>query len=368
MQYASIQYSILYNKFIDSEKDFYPYYGYPLENNWTSTSAITGWTSGFFPGIYWNIFEYNSTRETLKHAIDVTKPTSLFANSTSPYNAGFILMSGFGNAYRLLKLKEYLNIIIIGAYSLSKQYSSIVRCLRSVDSQQGYLVYIDNMMNLELLFEVSNQTKDQYLYNIAWQHANRTMYEQFRDNNSTYHVIEYNQINGNVIKKYTVQGYADWSTWSRGQSWAIHGFIIAYRYTQYKPFLDKAIGATNYVLSNLLKINDSIPYWDYDAPYNSTLLYQPKDTSAAAIFASALIELSQYVSISQLKNHYLNISKLIINQLSSSKYMIYGNKKYQLNALLTNGTIGPYPKNPYDVSLSFGDYYLTQAIIRLIKL
>ncbi|UJR19195.1 hypothetical protein I4U23_022325 [Adineta vaga] len=74
---------------------------------------------------------------TLQHAINVTTPTAAFANST--------------------------NIVITGAHSLATQYSSIVRCLRSVDSQQGYLVYIDNMMNLELLFEVSNRTKDQYL-------------------------------------------------------------------------------------------------------------------------------------------------------------------------------------------------------------
>ncbi|CAF1343330.1 unnamed protein product [Adineta steineri] len=364
MQYASVQYSILYNEFIDLQKEFYPYYGYPLEEQWTSTTAITGWTSGFFPGVYWNIVQYNATRQALQRAIDVTLPTAAFANSTSPYNAGFIIMSGFGNAYRLLKIKEYLDIVIIGAHSLATQYSSIVRCLRSVDSQQGYLVYIDNMMNLELLFEVSNQTKDQYLYDIAWQHANRTMYEHFRDDNSTYHVIEYDETDGNVIRKYTVQGYADWSTWSRGQSWAIFGFTIAYRYTKYQPFLDKAIGATNYVLSHLLNPNDLIPFWDYDALNNSKLSYQPKDTSAAAIFASALIELSQYVSIPDLKNHYLSNAESIINQLSTPKYLIYGDKQYKLSALLANGTIGPYPKNPYDVSLSFGDYYLTQAIIR----
>ncbi|CAF4094203.1 unnamed protein product, partial [Adineta steineri] len=97
--------------------------------------------------------------------------------------------------------KEYLDIVIIGEHSLATQYSSIVRCLRSVDSQQGYLVYIDNMINLELLFEVSNQTKDQYLYDIAWQYANRTMYEHFRDDNSTYHAIEYNETDENILFK-----------------------------------------------------------------------------------------------------------------------------------------------------------------------
>lgn len=163
-------------------------------------------------------------------------------------------------------------------------------------------------------------------------------------------------------------GYADWSTWARGQSWAVHGFTIAYRYTKYQPFLDKAIGAANYVLSHLPSNTDLITYWDFDAPHNSTIAYQPRDTSAAAIFASGLLELSQYVSVPDIKDRFLSSAKTIIDQLSSPNYLIYGNKEYRLAAVLANGTMGPYPKNNYDVALVYGDYYLTQAIIRLTKL
>ena len=163
-------------------------------------------------------------------------------------------------------------------------------------------------------------------------------------------------------------GYADWSTWSRGQSWAIHGYTIAYRYTKYQPFLDKAIGAANYVLTHLPSTTDLITYWDYDAPYNSTVPYQPRDTSAAAIFASALVELSQYAPTPDLKDRFLTNAKAIVDQLSSPKYMIYGNEEYKLRALLANGTRGPYPQSPYDAALIFSDYYLTQAIVRLGKL
>ena len=163
-------------------------------------------------------------------------------------------------------------------------------------------------------------------------------------------------------------GYADWSTWARGQAWAVHGYTVTYRYTKHQPFLDKAIGATNYVLTHLPSATDLVPFWDYDAPHNSTIPYQPRDTSAAAVFASALVELSQYAPTSDLKDRYLTTAKSIVEQLSSAKYMIYGNKDYKLAALLANGTMGPYPQNPYDVALSYGDYYLTQAIVRLAKL
>jgi hypothetical protein len=206
MRYASVQYSILYQEFLDSSKTFYPQYGYPLTRDWSSTGPLNGWTQGFFPGIYWNLVEYNATRESLKRAIDVTAPTAPYANFTNTLNVGFVIMSSFGNGYRLFKIDGYSDIIVTGAHSLATRYSPIVRCTRSVDTKEGFIVIIDNMMNLDILFEAANQTNNQTLYNIGWQHANRTMYEHFREDNSTYHIIEYNETDGSVIRKYTGQG------------------------------------------------------------------------------------------------------------------------------------------------------------------
>ena len=206
MRYASVQYSILYQQFLDSGDKFYPSFGHPLEENWESTGPTNGWTQGFFPGVLWNLVEYNITRDNLKHATDVTLPTAAFAKDTGTHDVGFVIMSGFGNGYRLLKNKDYLDVIVTAAHSLATRYSPIVHCTRSWDSSSGFLVIIDNMMNLELLFEAANQTNNQTLYNIGWQHANRTMYEHFRENNSTYHVVEYNGTDGSVVRKYSAQG------------------------------------------------------------------------------------------------------------------------------------------------------------------
>lgn len=206
MRYASVQYTILYYEFVDSSSTFYPSYGDPRSTDWQSTTPTGGWTSGFFPGVFWNIIQYNASRETLESAIQVTGPTASFANRTDTHDVGFVIMSGFGNAYRILKQPEYLKVMVTGAHSLATRYSPIVHCTRSWNSPSGFLVIIDNMMNLELLFEVAKQTKNQTLYDMAWQHANRTMYEHFRDDNSTYHVVEYNETDGSVIRKYTAQG------------------------------------------------------------------------------------------------------------------------------------------------------------------
>jgi hypothetical protein len=206
IRYASVQYSILYQEFLDSGGKFYPDFGYPLEREWNATGPTDGWTQGFFPGVLWNIVAYNATREALERAIDVTAPTAPFAKDTGGHDVGFVIMSGFGNGYRLLKRPDYLEVVVTGAHSLATRYSPIVRCTRSWNSAEGFLVIIDNMMNLEILFEAANQTNNQTLYNIGWQHANRTMYEHFREDNSTYHVVEYNETDGSVIRKYTAQG------------------------------------------------------------------------------------------------------------------------------------------------------------------
>jgi hypothetical protein len=206
MKYAEIQYSIIYDQFLNASGQYYPYYGYPLDEQWTVTTATTGWTPGFTPGVFWNIMEYQRTIENLRVARAVTEPTAPFANRTDLDDVSFTIMCGFGNGYRLMKYPSYLEMIFIGARSLSTRYSPIVRCTRSWDSKVGFLVNIDNMMDLEILFEASKQSNNQTWHNIAWQHANRTMYENFRSDNSTYHMIEYNETDGSVVRKYTVQG------------------------------------------------------------------------------------------------------------------------------------------------------------------
>ena len=205
--YANVQYTLLYDQYRDLSFRTYPCLGYPLQSYWAvSPPPLIGFTNGFFPGVFWNLLEINATENILKMATDLTLPLASFANLTDTHDVGFVIMSSFGHRYRLVKNPDYLPVIITAARSLSARYSPIVRCTRSWNSPQGFLVIIDNMMNLELLFEAANLTNNQALYDMAWQHTNRTMYEHFRPDNSTYHVVEYNETDGNVIRKYTAQG------------------------------------------------------------------------------------------------------------------------------------------------------------------
>jgi hypothetical protein len=206
MGYAKVQYTLLYYQYLDQSFQTYPFMGYPTKSDWMIQDRLNSFTNGFFSGIFLNILEINATENLLKMATDTMLPLAPVANETNTHDVGFVIMSSFGHAYRLFKNPDYLQVIITAANSLATRYSPIVRSTRSWDSKEGFLVIIDNMMNLELLFEASNLTNNQTYYNMAWQHANRTMYEHFRPDNGTYHVIEYNETDGSIIRKYTAQG------------------------------------------------------------------------------------------------------------------------------------------------------------------
>ena len=157
-------------------------------------------------------------------------------------------------------------------------------------------------MNLELLFEATKISGDSTFYNVAVNHANTTMKEHFRPDGSCYHVIDYNPETGEVLHRMTGQGYADESSWARGQAWAIYGYTMCYRETGDKRYLDQAVKTFDFMRNHKNMPADKIPYWDMDAP---DVPNEPRDASSAAIIASALYELSGYPALPILnRNHF----------------------------------------------------------------
>ena len=216
------------------------------------------------------------------------------------------------------------------------------------------------MMNLELLFWAFNESNDSTFYHIAVNHAYTTMKNHFREDYSTYHVVDYDTITGEVIKKNTHQGYADESAWSRGQAWALYGYTLCYRETKIEDFLNQALMTANYIFSHKNLPDDLIPYWDYDAP---EIPDEPRDVSAASCTASALYELSMY------DRTYSNKLKKLADTILEN---ISNNYKAQLNQdrgfLLLHST-GSKPSNSeVDAPLSYADYYFLEALLRKHKL
>ncbi|TNJ42523.1 glycoside hydrolase family 88 protein [Tamlana fucoidanivorans] len=323
------------------------------------------WTEGFFPGSCWYLFEFSGD-ETWKHAATHFQAKfELHKKLTTNHDLGFIFNCSYGNGYRITKNEQFKQVMITAAESLITRFNPKVGCIKSWDVDKGWQsqrdwkfpVIIDNMMNLELLFEASKLTGNDTYEKIAVSHANTTLKNHFREDNSSYHVIDYDPETGAVRSKQTAQGYANTSAWARGQAWGLYGYIVCYRYTKDLRYLDQAKNIASFILDYKGTPKDGIPYWDYNAP---NIPNEPRDVSAAAITASALLELDTYSTDS----YKVAIDK-IMNALASDTYTA---KLGENHNFILKHSVGSIPhNNEIDVPLNYADYYYLEALMRYKK-
>jgi len=317
------------------------------------------WCSGFFPGTLWLAGNLTNDKELLRSAAEFTGPLEVEKFNGKTHDMGFKMMSSFGQGYRQTRDSAYRNILIQSAKTLTKRFNEKVGALRSWDHSTDkwqFPVIIDNMMNLELLFWASRQTGDPQYYNIAVRHAETTLANHFRADYSSYHVVDYDTITGQVIKKNTHQGYSDASAWARGQAWGLYGFTMCYRETGIVSFLYRAEKIANFILHHPNLPDDKIPYWDFDAPQSPL---PPRDVSAATIIASALYELAPNVPAQ--KAYYLQSAETILESLQKDYLSKPGTNK----GFLLGHSTGSFPQNSeVDVPINYADYYYLEALLR----
>ena len=329
------------------------------------TSDYTWWCCGFFPGELWYLYENTPTEELKEYAEKFTATVEPVKNITFTHDVGFMINCSYGNGYRLTGNEKYKEVMLTAANSLYTRYKTHLGVMRSWDFNQEewqYPVIIDNMMNLEFFMWTAKQTNDSRFSDAAISHAKRTMENHYRDDYSCYHVVSYDTITGAPHKKQTNQGYADESSWVRGQAWGLYGFTVMYRESGRKDFLNQAVHIAEYLTSHPRMPKDKVPYWDFDAP---EIPNEPRDASAAAIMASALIELGQIVGGEQ-GNKYIAYAEDQVRSLSSDEYTAKLGENG--NFVLMHST-GKKPANSeVDVPLSYADYYYVEALMRLKKL
>lgn len=333
---------------------------------WTDEINYIDWTEGFFPGTCWYMFEYTKDNRWESAAGLLQALCEKDKYLTSAHDLGFMFNSSYGNGFRLTGNADYKEVLLTAAHSLSQRFNPVVGCIQSWDvnndswqSYKGwqYPVIIDNMMNLELLFKATALTGDSSYYHIAISHADKTLENHFRPDNSSYHVVDYDSITGNIHVKQTAQGYADESSWARGQAWGLYGYTMCYRYTREERYLQQAIKIADYITHFPLMPEDRIPYWDYNV---SELEQQPRDASAAAITASALLELCTLVP------SYKEYAVSILRSLSSPAYCAPVGKN---NFFVLMHSTGSVPHNAeIDAPLNYADYYYVEALLRLKEL
>lgn len=333
------------------------------EDGTLRTNTSDWWTSGFFPGTLWLVYEYTKDKAVLGAAIERTDSIEKEKFNEGDHDIGFKMMCSFGNRLRITKDSASVPVIVTAAKSLSKRFHPTVGAIRSwgnINDTANFLVIIDNMMNLELLFAATRLTGDSSYYKIAVSHADKTMANHYRDDGSSYHVIEYSPATGSVTKKRTHQGYSDESAWARGQAWGLYGFTMCYRETKDIKYLQHANKIAQYLLNHPNLPADKIPYWDFNAPNIPNAL---RDASAGSIIASALVELSKYPD-KKVADSYFSTAEQMIKNLSKKPYRTTLGESY--NFLLKH-SVGHLPaKSEVDVPLSYADYYYLEAMKRYL--
>lgn len=344
-------------------------------------AGIEEWTGGFWPGALWFMYEYTQKPEWKQAAIKWTETLESNQFNTNHHDIGFMMYNSYGNGYRLTGNEKYKAILIQSAKSLCTRYNEKVGAIKSWNDKPSldgkdilhYPVIIDNMMNLELLFFASKITGDTMYKHIAIKHAEKTMENHVRSDFSSYHVVDYDTITGKAIHKETNQGFAHNSTWTRGQAWGVYGFTMTYRETKDKRFLNTAMKMADFFIHHKNLPSDKIPNWDFnvnEAGYASPataqsnqLNYIPRDASAAAILASALLELSNYAGTKGAL--YKNTAVEILTSLSSPSY--FAKPGTNNHFLLMHCTGNANRVSEVDKPIMYGDYYFLEALLRAKK-
>ena len=327
--------------------------------------APEDWTAGFFPGVLWSLYEYSGEPEWKVRAEQACKLLDGQQYNAADHDIGFKMQCSLGRGYALTGDSSYLQPLYRAAKTLSSRFSPRVGLIQSWEPDSArdwkFPVIIDNMMNLELLMEAYKQCGDTTLRDIAKAHADKTLRCHYRADMSCPHVVEYDPNTGETRRFDWNNGSDDTSnsTWSRGQSWGLYGFTMMYRETGDTAYLRHAERIADFLISHPAMPEDLVPYWDYNGASRS----KTRDASAAAIMASALMELSAY---SPAGARYFEFGERQLRSLASDRYLA---KPGTNSSFILKHATGNYlRKSELDGALSYADYYFLEGLLRYVKL
>ena len=342
--------------------------GYPRSTNADGslrTSDEGWWCSGFYPGSLWYIYEYTGDETFRGLAWKHTRSLEGLIDMHTDHDIGFQINCSYGNALRLTgDSTAIVPTYVAAARKLAARLNPATGVTRSWDwlrHDWRYPVIIDNMMNLELLTVAARISGETELADAADTHAETTLKNHFRPDWSSWHLIDYDPVTGEVRSKETVQGYVHESAWARGQAWALYGYTMMHRETGKQKYLDAAENIAEMIMSYLPE--DGIPYWDFNAPDIPEAL---RDASAGTIMASAFIELSTLTDDSGKSERYLETARRQLMTFGTDEYLA---KPGENGGFLLKHCVGNMPENSeIDVPLSYADYYFLEALVRYSKL
>jgi len=329
--------------------------------------GVGDWTAGFFPGSLWYLYEATGDAKWRLAAADYTARTAPAKFDKSQHDLGFMLGAGYGNGYRLTGDPAYRDALLAGATTLVTRFNPKVGSIQSWDlwknSTWAFPVIVDNLMNLELLTWAARAAVEPRYREIAVTHADTTLRNHFRPDGSSYHLVDYDPQTAKIRGRVTVQGNADASSWARGQAWALYGYTMMYRETKKEDYLRQAHKIAAFFMQHPRLPADKVPYWDFDDP---AIPNAPRDSSAAAVVASSLLELAGFANPEQART-YRAFAEAQLRSLASPAYLASGGEDGDSNGgfLLKHATGHKPAGKEIDVPLNYADYYFLEALLRL---
>ncbi|GAA4805155.1 glycoside hydrolase family 88 protein [Olivibacter ginsenosidimutans] len=355
-KHAASQYKLMME---DLPKDKLPK-TFVKKSNYLETSKPDWWTSGFYPGTLWYLYEETKDSVLLKEARRAMKLLEKQQSNKQSADLGAIIYNSFGTAMKIDPQLTYQKTLLASAKTLMKRYSSKVKAIRSWDTRQNdkeFVVVIDHLMNLELLFWASHATGDSSYYKVAINEAETIWKNHIRPDYSSCQIVTFDTKTGKLKNKRNGQGYSDESTWSRGEAWALYGFTVLYRETQHPEYLKRAEHIADFIVNHPNLPKDKIPYWDFNAPDIPNTYH---DASAGAIMAAALLELSGYSQHNA--KSYFKTGETMLETLASPAYTALLGAEGGFVLMHGAGYIPVMAE--VDVPLPYADFYYIQALKR----
>lgn len=321
------------------------------------------WTEGFWTGILWLLYEdtnekkYLSALETLLRTFQERLDQNIGLNT---HDIGFLYSLSTLAGYKITGNEKALELSVRAADRLMERYSEKAQIIQAwgnlEDPKEKGRMIIDCLMNLSLLYNISEITGEKKYKEAAEHHAKQAQKYLVREDYSTYHTYYMNVDTGEPIKGVTAQGYSDNSAWARGQAWGVYGFALSYAHTGDKTFLETASRIADYYLERLPE--DFVPYWD--------LYFQEgdeyRDSSSAGILACGLLELSKHLPVlDPRKKEYEETAVQIVKSLFEN----YTTEKDLSNGIIKHGVYAIPFHVGVDECCIWGDYFYVEALMRL---
>ncbi len=345
---------------IDRTPDFFPIY--TVDGKWQHAGELwTDWTGGFLAGMMWQFHRRTGSPIWRERAEHYSKLLEHRQHDREVHDLGFIFLNTYLPWYELTNRRELHDVLIQAGRTLALRFQTKGQYLCSFLGRDS--LFIDIMMNVPIIFYAGNETLDQDLARIALAHCRTSNRYLVREDGSTAHEAMFDTETGEFLHQSTQQGVSADSCWARGLAWSLYGFSQVYGLTEIGEMLQVAESNAAYWLTNLAE--DKVPWWDFQADLT---LPPPrgaqKDTSAAAIAASGLLDLAAQTKSSARAIAYRTTALAMLDELVKPDYLAHETPGWE--GILKHGVYHTDKQLGVDESVMWGEYFFVQALTKVV--